>query len=144
MLNKYFDEIEVGEGWLSRGRTVTESDIVSFASISGDWYPLHTDKEYAAKTVYKERIAHGMLILSISSGLWDLKPGIITAFYGIDKLRFTNPVFIGDTIHVKSEVLSKKSKGDNQGLITLKNGVFNQHNEIVLYSELKIMVVRKK
>ncbi len=85
----------------SAARTITEADIVMFASLSGDWNPIHTDAEFAKKTIFGQRIAHGLLTLSVVAGLLvrlGLTERTIVAFYGIDKLRFTKPVFIGDTI----------------------------------------------
>lgn len=75
MFEKYFNELNIGERWVSRGRTITEADLVLFSAFSGDWYPLHTDKEWAAQTSFGQRIAHGMLVLSVAMGLLDMVPG---------------------------------------------------------------------
>lgn len=84
MFNRTFDQYAIGEKWVSRGRTVTEADLVNFAGVSGDFYALHTDAEYAKSTPFGQRVAHGMLVLSISTGLMEFTPGIVLAFYGID------------------------------------------------------------
>lgn len=144
MFNKYFMETQVGDKWSSRGRTITESDIVMFASLSGDWYPLHVDKEYAAKTVFKQRIAHGMLSLSAATGLLDLSPGKVVAFYGMDKVRFIAPVFIGDTIHLEMEVVEKEEKGQDKGLVTAKMLIKNQRDETVLAAFLKMLLEKEE
>lgn len=91
----YFEDYEIGSKFVTSARTVTETDIVNFAGLSGDWFPLHTDEEYARKTVFKGRVAHGMLTLSIASGLL-VRSGLVfpeslIAFYGMDKVRFTAP-----------------------------------------------------
>lgn len=142
MLDKYFDEVEVGMQSVTSGRTITETDIVMFAGFSGDWYQLHTDKEYAAGTMFGQRIAHGLLVLSVASGLVSLKPGVVMAFYGIDKLRFTAPTFIGDTIRVESEILEKSDKG-SFGVITAKQEVKNQRDEVCNTATLKLALNKK-
>ncbi|WP_027719023.1 MaoC/PaaZ C-terminal domain-containing protein [Desulfovirgula thermocuniculi] len=144
MLDRYYDELEVGTTWhSSRGRTITEADIVMFAALSGDWYPLHTDKEWAGKTRFGQRIAHGLLVLSICSGMWPIKPGAVVAFYGIEKLRFTAPTFIGDTIYVKLEVLGKEDRGAGQGVVTLQLEATNQRQETVIAATLKILMNKR-
>ena len=104
---KFFEDFELSEKRVSRARTITETDIVLFAAFTGDWYPLHTDAEYAKKTPFGERIGHGFLSLSVASGLLPLSEISIIAFYGMDKVRFFGPVKIGDTIHVEEEVMEE-------------------------------------
>lgn len=140
MLDKFYDELEVGMKSKSRSRTVTEADIVLFASFTGDWYPLHTDKEYAAQMPFGQRIAHGMLVLSAASGLMQMAPGVIVAFYGMDKVRFIAPVFIGDTIHVEIEVLEKTDRGVGRGVLTFRQDVVNQRGETVCDAVLKVLL----
>src|ERR1700709_2464655 len=104
---RYFEDLEKGEIHASRGRTITEGDIVNFAGLSGDFTQLHTDEEFAKTTPFGRRIAHGALIFSISTGLvtqMNLLNDTLIAFYGVEKLRFVKPVFIGDTIHVMKKV----------------------------------------
>lgn len=137
-----FDELQTGARWVSRGRTITEADIVQFAGLSGDWFPLHTDQVYAAGTAYGARIAHGMLVLSIAMGLIPLPPETILAFYGADKVRFIRPVFIGDTIYIEMEVARKVPRGTDRGLLTLLVGVKNQRDETVAISSPQILVRR--
>jgi len=98
---KYFEDFNVGDRIVTRGRTITEADIVMFSALSGDWHPLHTDVEYAKQGPFKERIAHGFLVLSVASGLLPLSEIAIIAFYGMDKVRFIAPVRLLDTIHVE-------------------------------------------
>jgi len=140
---KYFDDFKAGEIAVTRARTITETDIVNFAALTGDWYPLHTDIEYAKKGPFGERIAHGLLVLSIANGLMPLYEMAIIAFYGMDKVRFTAPTKIGDTIHVELEVTEMQDKGDIGGVITLKESVKNQRGETVAISNMKVMLAKK-
>jgi acyl dehydratase len=142
----YLEVFRVGEKTISPGRTVAEADIVMFAGISGDWNELHTNAEYMKNGPFGQRIAHGMLTLSIASGLalrgrWH-RPFVVLAFLGMDNVRFTAPVFIGDTIRVESEVLevrSSKSRPET-GIIKFKNTVRNQRDEAVVTYETILMV----
>jgi len=142
MLERYFDELEVGDRTVSRGRTITEADLVMFSAFSGDWYPLHTDKEYAAQTMFGQRIAHGLLVLSVASGLARMNPGVVVAFYGMDKVRFTAPTFIGDTIRVEAEVVEKSDKGAF-GVVTIKQEIKNQRNEVCNTAFMKVALNKK-
>ncbi|PTX61868.1 acyl dehydratase [Melghirimyces profundicolus] len=143
MFKKYFDDYEIGERWHSKGRTVTEADIVNFAGFSGDWYSLHTDVEYAKTTPFKQRIAHGMLVLSAASGLQIFEPGIVVAFYGMDQVRFTNPTFIGDTIHVEMTVEEMQDKGNGTGVLTAKQEVKKQTGETVITGTIKVLLNKR-
>jgi 3-hydroxybutyryl-CoA dehydratase len=140
---KYFEDFTAGEIAVTRARTITETDIVNFAALTGDWYPLHTDIEYAKKGPFGERIAHGLLILSIANGLMPLYDMAIVAFYGMDKVRFTAPTKIGDTIHVELEVVEKQDKGDIGGVITLKEYVKNQRGDNVALSTKKVLIAKR-
>lgn len=140
MFEKKFEQFELGERWTSRGRTITEADLVLFSAFSGDWYPLHTDKEYAEnETPFKQRIAHGMLVLSVATGLQVMEPEMITAFYGIEKLRFINPTFINDTIHVELEVIGLEDKENGTGVVTAAQKIVKQTGEVVTTGVLKIL-----
>ena len=143
MIQKYFDEIEIGEKATSRARTITEGDIVNFCAFTGDWYPLHSDLEYAKKSPFKQRIAHGMLVLSVASGLVPLEPGTIVAFYGMDRVRFANPTFIGDTIHVETEVIGKDVRDEMTGVLTVEQEVVKQDGLIAASVVLKVLLMRK-
>lgn len=140
MFDKKFEHFELNETWRSRGRTVTESDIVMFSAFSGDWFPLHTDKEYAENTLFKQRIAHGLLVLSASTGLLTMDPDVVVAFYGIEKLRFVQPTFINDTIHVELEVIDLQDKGKGTGVVTFKQNIVKQTGELVVSAKLKLLV----
>ena len=139
MNKRYFEDHEIGEKIITRGRTITEADIVSFCMFSGDWYPVHSDIEYARKSVFGERIAHGMLVLSVATGLMPLQEMAIVAFYGMDKVRFTSPTVIGDTLRVEMEVIEKKLK-EGGGVITIRINIKNQKNEDAAVATMKVFV----
>jgi 3-hydroxybutyryl-CoA dehydratase len=139
----YFEDYQVDAVAASRGRTITETDIVNFAGISGDFVELHTNAEYAKNGPYGRRIAHGALIFSISTGLMVNMPGdpeAIVAFYGVDKLRFVAPVFIGDTIHLSRRVTEKQLKNAERGVIAFENTVLNQDAKPVLVYIARLML----
>ncbi|MCM3584189.1 MaoC family dehydratase N-terminal domain-containing protein [Mesobacillus maritimus] len=144
MYDKYFEYFEIGERWKSRGRTITETDLVMFSALTGDYYPLHTDIEYAKNTPFKQRIAHGMLVLSFATGLTKMDPDIIVANYGIDKLRFIKPVFIHDTIHVELEVLDLQDKGNGTGVVKVKQTTVKQTGEECIVGIAKGLVKKEK
>jgi 3-hydroxybutyryl-CoA dehydratase len=139
----YFEDFKVGDVHISRGRTITEADIVNFAAFSGDWYPLHVDREYAAKSPFGERIAHGMLVLSAASGLMPLTEYAIVAFYGMDRVRFVGPTKIGDTIHVEAEVTEKKEKGELGGVVTFQQKIVDQDGGEKAIATFKIFMAAK-
>lgn len=137
---------KVGDKAVSPGRTITEADIVMFAGISGDWTELHTNAEYMKNSPFGQRIAHGMLTLSIASGLAlrikERQTMEVLAFLGMDNVRFVAPVFIGDTIIVESEIVEarpSKSRPD-AGILRFKNTVKNQRDEVVVTWETALMV----
>jgi len=141
----YFEDYEVGKEIRSSSRTVTEADIVNFAGITGDWNPIHTDEEFARKSVFGRRIAHGTLTFAIMTGLF-ARLGIIertiVAFYGVDRLRFIKPVFIGDTLTAIARVIEKEDRG-NAGMIVMEASAVNQRNEIVLSSVVRFLVKKR-
>ena len=140
---RYFEDFQVGDKIVTRGRTITEADIVTFSAFSGDWHPLHTDVEYAKKGPFKERIAHGYLVLSVASGLLPLSEIAIMAFYGIDKLRFIAPVKLLDTIHVEFETVEKQEKDDRSGVITFRQVVKNQRGEEVVAGTMRSLIAKR-
>jgi acyl dehydratase len=149
MDKKYFEDYSVGEVFVSPARTITETDIVLFSAFTGDWHELHTNVEFAAKTVFKERIAHGMLGLVVGSALifrlgrHVLLPESFIAFYGMDSVRFVGPVRIGDTIHCEVRVRELTAKDGKRGIIAHENEIKNQRGETVIAYETKIIVGRK-
>jgi len=142
----FYEDAPVGLSFETGGIVVTESHIVQFAGLSGDFIELHTNEEYARQSPFGRRIAHGLLTLSISTGLMtqmNLITDTVVAFYGIDKLRFVKPVFIGDTIHVKKKVIDAFSKSETAGVVTFETSVLNQNGEPVLVYKDKLAIKRR-
>lgn len=131
----YFDEFQPGIKITTVGRTVTESDVVAFAGLSGDYNQIHTDAEYSRSSLAGQRVAHGLLVLSIASGLavqTGMMEGTILYFREITQWKFVKPVFIGDTIHVVIEVTeTKEMRRIGSGSVTMELEVLNQRNEVV-------------
>lgn len=139
----YFEDYLIDEVRTSRGRTITEADIVNFAGLSGDFVELHMNEEYARRGPFGKRIAHGALIFSISTGLMvqmTSNQEAIVAFRGVDQLRFVAPVFIGDTIHVSKKTVDKQTKDGVRGLVTFETTVLNQDGKPVLTYIDRLMV----
>jgi acyl dehydratase len=141
---RYFDEIEVGEEYESPGRTVTEADIVLFAGLSGDYNVLHTDAEFMKTSIFGERIAHGLLGLSIQAGLLSraMVPYATIAFGGL-RWKFKAPIRIGDTIRVRARVASKKETKPGRGVVVLARTVLNQRDEVVQEGDTELIVERR-
>ena len=144
-LRRYYDDIAVGEEYESPGRTVTETDIVLFAGLSGDYNVLHTDAEFMKTSIFGERIAHGLLGLAIQSGLFSRAAGSYAtlAFVGM-RWKFKGPIKIGDTVRLRARV-SAKDDGDkpDRGLITLQRTVVNQRGEVVQEGETDLLVEKR-
>ncbi|HEV7990551.1 MAG TPA: phenylacetic acid degradation bifunctional protein PaaZ [Gemmatimonadaceae bacterium] len=115
---KYFEELEIGETLLTHRRTITESDVVNFAGISGDFFYAHMDDIAARESLFEKRVAHGYFVLSAAAGLFvDPAPGPVLANYGLEGLRFVKPVYIGDTIRARLTCKQKTAKEDREGQI---------------------------
>ena len=131
----YFDEFEVGQMITSVGRTITEADVVNFAALTGDWNSIHTDAEYAAKHFFGQRVAHGLLGLSVASGLavrLGFMEGTVLAFREMGSWKFSQPIFLGDTIHVRATVAKTKPMARlGGGLVTMKVEIVNQADKVV-------------
>ena len=142
---KYYDDFLVGEKIITRARTVTEADIVNFASFTGDFHPMHVDVEFAKQHPFGERVAHGMLVLSLASGLWSPEYTMqwaLIAFYGMDKVRFISPVKINETLHVELLCVSKEDKEDKSGVVNMEHSVINQRDEAVASCIIKLLIAK--
>lgn len=124
----------------SRGRTITEADLVGFSALTGDWHPQHADAEWARHSRFGERIAHGMLVLSYSIGLVGFDPDEVVALRGIDGLTFKRPVRIGETIRVEAEVEEARPLDSEHELVTLRWRVLASER---LAIRAKVQVVRR-
>jgi acyl dehydratase len=131
----YFSDFEVGQAFMSGGRTITEADVVMFAGISGDYNPLHTDQSFAEKTPFGQRIAHGMLSASISTGLGQtlgIFEGTTLALMS-QVFTYKAPVFFGDTIRLRLTVESTKpSSRGGKGTVVFSSDILKQDDTVVV------------
>jgi 3-hydroxybutyryl-CoA dehydratase len=138
----YFDDLRIGDAMESSGRTVTEYDVVSFASLTGDWHPQHADAAWAAESPFGRRIAHGMLVISYALGLLPIDPRVVLALRSLDGAVLKRPVGLGDTIRVRAKVAEKRRLGEETGLVTLAVRILNQEGELV--ARLQIVVLWRR
>src|SRR4030043_2472027 len=143
----WFEEFEVGQHILTAGRTITEGDIVSFAGLSGDYNQIHTNAEFSSRTPFGKRVAHGLLVLSIASGLamrTGVLEGTVIAFREINNWKFSLPVFIGDTIYVELNIIETKPIPRlGGGSIIIEISVKNQRNEVTMKGTWTALVARQ-
>jgi acyl dehydratase len=132
----YFEEFQLAQKIITAGRTVTEADVVNFAGLSGDFNQMHVDEAYSQKTFFGRRVVHGLLVVSIASGLsvqTGVMEGTVIAFREISEWKFIKPVFFGDTVHAVLEVREKKEmRRIGGGYISIDVDVINQNNEVVM------------
>jgi acyl dehydratase len=141
---RFFEDIAVGEEYESPGRTLTETDLVLFAGLSGDYNVLHTDAELMKASIFGERIAHGLLGLAIQAGLFSraTRPYATVAFTGL-RWKFKGPIKIGDTIRVRVKVLAtREADKPDCGVVTLERQIVNQRGEVVQEGETDLLVER--
>ena len=142
----YWEDFEEGQKFTTRARTVTETDIVMFAAMTGDYNPLHVDAEFGKTTIFGQRIAHGLLGLAIGVGLaasLGIAQGTTMAFLGLT-WNFTAPIFIGDTIHVVQTVSQKReTKRADRGIIVWDVEIVNQRGEVVQKGQRTLMIKRR-
>jgi len=146
-VNMYFEDYEVGSSRTSTGRTITEADIVTHAGQTGDFYPHHMDAEWCKTQPFGARMAHGTLVLSVSVGMLAGEINESAMSYGYDKVRFIAPVFIGDTITSKAEIIAKREhakKPAEFGMVDEQVTVINQKGETVIAFVHLYLVNRKK
>jgi 3-hydroxybutyryl-CoA dehydratase len=133
------DGLEIAETAVSPGRTITEADVVSFAALTGDWHPQHSDATWAAESRFGRRVAHGMLLLSYAVGLVPLDPSRVVALRGISDVVFKRPVHIGDTIRVTSRIDDVKPLDEETALVRVSWRIVNQSGEGVARAKLAIV-----
>lgn len=140
MIAKPFGELRMGELTASRGRTITETDVVHFCMLTGNWLELHANAEFAKATTFGQRVVQGSLVFSIANALVPFNPDVVEAFYGADKLRFLKPTFINDTLWAESEVIALEPRGPAHGTVTLALRAVNQRGEIVMTCEFALLI----
>ena len=143
---RYFEDLAVGDEIVTQGRTITETDVVQFAQLTGDWNPIHTDVEFAKSTAYGERIAHGALGLAFAIGLLDRTgafSGSVIANLGIEEWRYPKPILIADTIRVVVTITEARLTSDGKrGIIGRRFRVLNQRDEVVQEGSSPVMIRR--
>lgn len=142
----YFEDYSVGQHMVTRGRTITEADIVAFAGLTGDYNPMHTDAEYMRSTQFGQRIAHGMLSLSYAVGQayqLGFMERTVLAFRSLE-MKFSLPVYIGDTLHVQLVVQELKEAARlGGGMVTLDVRIINQHGKTVQSGTWQVLVAAR-
>ena len=143
----YFEEFQTGQRIVSAGRTITEADIVGFAGLSGDFNQIHVDADYSAKAPFGQRVAHGLLVTSVASGLANqtgVMEGTVLAFREINEWKFIKPVFIGDTVHVVLDVKETKDlRRIGGGSVMIELTVVNQKDETVMKGVWTVLIASR-
>lgn len=143
----YFEEFEIGQRITTAGRTIAESDVMLFAGLSGDFNQIHTDADFSASAPFGQRVAHGLLGASIASGLvmrTGVLEGTAIAFREINNWKFINPVFLGDTIYVETEVIQTKAMPRiGGGSVVIVVDVKKQTGETVMKGSWTVLVLSK-
>lgn len=140
----FFEDLAVGDQFTTPARTITEADVVAFAGLSGDFNSIHTDAVLAGETAYGQRVAHGLLGLSILTGLLDrlrLFDGTAIAMLGLHEWRFVNPVFIHDTVHGRLTItgMRRTSRGD-RGILQRRLELWNSRGELCQEGRIDLMI----
>jgi acyl dehydratase len=139
-----FEELEQGTEFATRGRTVTEADVVAFAALTGDMHPQHVDASWAANSPFGERVAHGMLLLSYAVGLIPFDPARVLALRGVGNAVFKRPVLLGDTIAVTGRLAGLTPVDDACGLVRCRLTIANQRRELCCRAETELLWRRQK
>jgi 3-hydroxybutyryl-CoA dehydratase len=134
-----FEDLAAGQAFTTRGRTVTEADVVSFAALTGDWHPQHTDAVWAAESSFGERIAHGLFVLSLAGGLVPFDPERVVALRRVGDVVFKRPVKFGDTLRVRGKVSDVADASDEAGLVGFAWNVVNQDDSTVCRARVEVL-----
>jgi len=134
-----FAELRLGQSFVSRGRTITEADVVGFAALTGDWHPQHADAQWAAGSLFGERIAHGMLIVSFAVGLVPFDPDRVLALRRIADVVFKRPVTLGQTIRVEGEIAELRELGGDAGIVAWRWTVRNQERALICRARVEVL-----
>jgi 3-hydroxybutyryl-CoA dehydratase len=138
-LSQAFDDVVIGDTFSTPSRTVCETDVLGFASLTRDLHPLHTDAEWAKASRFGQRTAHGFLVLSYAAGLVPFDPQYAVALRRVRQAVFKRPVFIDDTIRVDGKITSKQALSDGQGLVECSWKVLNQRGQVVVRAQVEIV-----
>jgi acyl dehydratase len=134
-----FESLSVGQRFESKRRTVRDTDVIVFSALTGDWHPQHCDPEWAASSPFGERIAHGMLVLSLAVGLVPLDPERVLALRGIDKVVFKRPVRLDESIYVAGEIAALRPVDERSGLVDFAWQIRNQDGSLVARAHVQVL-----
>jgi 3-hydroxybutyryl-CoA dehydratase len=140
----YFDDLQIGDQWSTPTKRISGEQVRQFASLTGDYNPLHWDEDYARQTPFGQPIAHGLLGLSVAAGLGSECPLVETvAFLGVSDWRFLKPIYHGDEIHLVTEVVDLEPAGRKRGRVRWKQTVLNQHGQCVQEGLFETLISRQ-
>ena len=140
MIDQTFKELSIGQKRRSAGRTFTETDVVNFCMMTGNWLELHANVDFAKTTPYGQRLVQGGLVFVVVNALLPFDSEVVAAFYGVDNLRFIKPTFIQDTLRAETEIVDLREKDLDHGVVTLNLKGINQRDETVLSCDFKLLV----
>jgi 3-hydroxybutyryl-CoA dehydratase len=138
-IDRHFDDLREGERFATRGRTITEADVGTFAGLTGDWHPQHADAEWARASGFGERIAHGLLVLSCAAGLVPFDPDRVIALRAVRDATFKRPVPLGTTIHVEGRIADVQPTGDESGIVGCEIKVVDQRGRTVIRGRIDVI-----
>lgn len=140
LLDNWFDDLEVDQQEYSRGRTITETDVVNWCMFTGDWFPIHSDAVYSEASMFGERLAPGLMVMAIAGGLVvPAESQTILAQYGVDRVRYPQPTFIGDTVRVRNRVSKLERRDEATGIVDLEWDVLNQNDRVTCNVYIRVM-----
>ena len=134
-----FEALEAGQAFATRGRTVTEADVVGFAALTGDWHPQHTDAVWAGRSAFGERIAHGLFVVSLAAGLVPFDPERVVALRRVGDVVFKRPVKLGETLRVEGRVAEVSAVSEEAGLVAFAWSVLNQDDRVVCRARVEVL-----
>jgi acyl dehydratase len=134
-----FDELQLGDEFVTGSRTITEADVVAFATLTGDRHPQHIDADWAASSAFGERIAHGMLVVSFAVGLARLVPERVLALRRLREVVFKRPVALGDTITLIGSVSELRPVSEEAGLVQCTWSIVNQREELCVRAQVEVL-----
>lgn len=144
LLERHFEDLEVGQTEITHRRTVTEADVTFWCMFTGDWFPIHCDVVYAEQSQFKQRIAPGLMVVAMIGGLAvPAQTKTVIANYGTERIRYPAPTFIGDTLQVHATVSRLQERDEKTGLVDITWDVHNQHDKVVCSMVIRILVKRR-
>jgi len=139
LFSQPLEDLQPGTRFRTRGRTITEADVVGFSGLTGDWHPQHADAEWARESGFGERIAHGLLVLSCGAGLVPFDPERVLALRRVRNVTFKRPVPLGATIHVEGKIADIQPAGPDTGLVSFDLNVLDQRDRVVVRGQIEVV-----